>query len=99
MENLKVKIKEWAITVENGLKCFDIIDFGILCTSFMSIGCLFGSAKRKLMRKIAPFVAFLGIISTAYVRLLSFSSKTPFRTRKSGISAMGDFISKYKIDG
>ena len=79
MENLEVKIKEWAITVENGLKCFDIIDFGILCTSFMSIGCLFGSAKRKLMRKIAPVVAFLGIISTAYVIIkLFFKDSVPY---------------------
>ena len=79
MENLKVKVKEWAITVENVLKCFDIIDFGILCTSFMSIGCLFGSAKRKLIPKIAPFVAFLGIISTAYVIIkLFFKDSVPY---------------------
>lgn len=79
MENLKVKCREWALVTEKGLKCFDIIDFGILCTSLMSIGCLIGVAKRKLMRKIAPFVAFLGIISTAYVIIkIFFKDSVPY---------------------
>ncbi|UKI37836.1 MAG: hypothetical protein L6V93_07195 [Clostridiales bacterium] len=39
----------------------------------------FGSAKRKLMRKIAPFVAFLGIISTAYVIIkIFFKDSVPY---------------------
>ncbi len=84
MNDLKVKMRDAAIFAEDRLRCFDIIDFCIFAMSFLSIGYLMGAAKRKFKKTFAPFFAFIGIISTAYVVIKIFFKDSVLYTKLRG---------------
>ena len=72
-------INEILNSLERAVKRLDAIDFSIISASGFAIGALFGAIYSRIIRKIAPILALIGFLGTAFIIIkLFFKDSVPY---------------------